>query len=146
MIEIKKIGAIETYSLRQPVLRSGKPVDSCHFEGDNFETTCHFGYFEDVHLLGVISLFESKNLTFPEQNQFQIRGMAVLSNQQKKGIGKKLMRHTEDFVAQRKDPFIWFNARENAVGFYKKLGYVVLGNPFDIEDVGTHYIMCKRLN
>ena len=145
MSEIKKITALETYSIRQPVLRSGKPLESCHFEGDDLDTTHHFGYFEDAQLLGVISLFESKNRTFSERRQFQIRGMAVLANKQNNGIGEKLLRYVQDFVLQHKGTFLWFNARESAVGFYKKLGYVTLGNPFDIGDIGTHYIMCKKL-
>ena len=145
MFEIKEISALDTYAVRHPVLRHGKALESCHFEGDNLDNTKHFGYFEEGNLLGVISLFESKNRTFAEKNQFQIRGMAVLANQQKKGIGDKLMRYTEDFVKKQPHPFLWFNARENAVGFYKKLGYSVLGNPFDIGDIGMHYIMCKKL-
>lgn len=145
MFEIKKISALETYPVRQPVLRSGKPLESCHFEGDESENTHHFGYFEEGILLGVTSLFESKNRTFAARRQFQIRGMAVIANQQNKGIGQRLMQYTQDFVLQHKGTFLWFNARESAVGFYKKLGYVTLGNPFDIGDIGTHYIMCKKL-
>ena len=145
MMEIKKIGAIETYSVRQPVLRSGKPAESCHFEGDNFETTCHFGYFEEDHLLGVISLFESKNLTFPEQNQFQIRGMAVLSNQQKKGIGEKLIKSVIKLANENEKKIIWFNSRKNAVQFYEKLGFHKFGAAFEIEGIGTHLLMYLKI-
>lgn len=144
LFEIREIGALETYAVRHPVLRDGKPIDSCHFEGDALDSTKHFGYFEDGYLTGVVSVFESGNSCFSEDHQFQIRGMAVLHNQQNKGIGIKLIRHIEAYLGKYANSFLWFNARENAVGFYKKLGYIVLGDAFEIADVGTHYIMYKN--
>ena len=48
MIEIKKITAFETIIVRHPVLRPGRPIESCHFDGDELLTTSHFGlYFEN---------------------------------------------------------------------------------------------------
>ncbi|HWR94435.1 MAG TPA: GNAT family N-acetyltransferase [Flavobacterium sp.] len=145
METIREITAIETFSVRHPILRPGKPVESCHFDGDNLNTTKHFGIFKKNELIGVISLFESKNNMFSAQNQFQIRGMAVLEIHQKKGHGEALVYYTEEFLKKNKDnPFlIWFNAREKAVGFYQKLGYTIIGDSFDIFDVGIHYVMYK---
>lgn len=86
MITIKEIPSKETYAVRQPVLRKGKPIESCIFDGDDLETTHHFGLFDDENLTGIISLFEKINPIFAERNQAQIRGMAVLENHQKKRI------------------------------------------------------------
>ena len=61
---IKKITASETIAVRHPVLRNGKPVESCRFDGDDLETTQHFGYFDGGKLVGVISLFLHSNLQF----------------------------------------------------------------------------------
>jgi len=47
MIQIKEIPSKETYIVRQPVLRKGKPIESCIFEGDDLETTYHFGLFDN---------------------------------------------------------------------------------------------------
>lgn len=146
MQKIKEINALETYPVRHPVLRPGKPLESCHFDGDDLTTTKHFGFYENNNLAGVISLFEAKNTVFANEKQFQIRGMAILKNQQKKGIGVKLMLHTESYVVAKNESFIWFNAREIAVGFYSKLGYGIFGKAFEIPGVGTHYIMFKTLD
>jgi hypothetical protein len=78
IIIIKKIAAAETYSVRLPVLRKGKPIESCRFDGDNSETTPHFGLYLSQKLVGIISLFKKNNPTFSEKIQYQIRGMAVL--------------------------------------------------------------------
>ncbi|WP_431244106.1 hypothetical protein ACQ9BO_06855 [Flavobacterium sp. P21] len=90
MTIIKEISSKETYAVRQPVLRAGKPIESCIFEGDDLDTTHHFGLFEDKNLTGIISLFQQTNSIFAEKNQAQIRGMAVLETHQKKDLEKLL--------------------------------------------------------
>lgn len=145
MTIIKEIPSKETYIVRQPVLRKGKPIESCVFEGDDLETTHHFGLFNDEYLIGIISLFKQTNAIFAEKNQAQIRGMAILENNQKKGYGEALVRHCENYCKDQNTDLIWFNARTAAVGFYEKMDYQILGEPFDIKDVGEHYLMYKKL-
>lgn len=140
---INEITAIETFQVRQPVLRSGKSIESCHFEGDDLMSTKHFGYYIEHKLIGIISLFNKANENFNTEKQFQIRGMAVLENHQKKGIGFALVIHTENYLKKEGEHLIWFNARESAVNFYRKLGYEIKGAPFEITDIGTHYLMYK---
>lgn len=142
---VKEITSLATYSVRHPVLRDGKPIDSCYFEGDDLVTTKHFGIFEDTNLVGVISVFKNNHALFDDTNSCQIRGMAVLENFQKQGLGEKLMKHCEDYITSQKNSLIWFNARKKAVGFYEKLDYQIIGEAFEIEDVGTHYVMYKKL-
>lgn len=142
---IREISALETFTVRHPVLRAGKPIESCHFEGDDLATTVHFGYYEHNRLLGIASLFAVPNHEFEYPAQLQLRGMAVLPDQQKKGIGEQLVRHAEQYAHDKRYKLIWFNAREIAVGFYQKLGYQVWGGPFEISGVGKHFMMFKKL-
>lgn len=144
MTIVKKIIAAETYSVRLPVLRKGKPIESCHFEGDDLETTRHFGLYLEQELVGIISLFKKNNLIFQEKNQYQIRGMAVLENHRKKDFGKALIIHCEEECNNQGVDLIWFNARIEAIGFYEKMGYQRTGTPFDITDVGKHILMFKK--
>lgn len=142
---IKEIPSNETYAVRQPVLRKGKPIESCIFEGDDLETTHHFGLFSDENLTGIISLFNQSNPIFAEKFQAQIRGMAILDHHQKKGYGEALVKHCETYCKDNQTNLIWFNARTAAVGFYKKMNYQVLGEAFNIKEVGEHYLMFKKL-
>lgn len=144
MTIIKKITATETYSVRLPVLRKGKPIESCHFEGDDLETTQHFGLYLSQELVGIISLFKKNNPSFLEKNQYQIRGMAVLENHRKKDFGKALIVHSEEESNNQDVDLIWFNARMEAIGFYEKMGYQIKGIPFEIPDVGEHIVMFKK--
>ncbi|MBE8725643.1 GNAT family N-acetyltransferase [Flavobacterium hungaricum] len=145
MNTIKEISSQETYSVRQPVLRPNRPIESCIFEGDDLPTTTHFGLFENKELTGIISLFKQINPIFAAENQAQIRGMAVLDNHQKKGFGEALVKHCENHCKDQNIDLIWFNARTAAVGFYRKMNYQVSGEPFDIKDVGEHYLMFKQI-
>ncbi len=140
---IKKIASLDTFLVRHPVLRAYKNIESCHFDGDNLETTKHFGFFDAEKLVGVASVFENININFIENKQLQLRGMAVLENYQNKGIGKKLVLNCENFAFHNQVELIWFNARLNAVSFYEKLGYSKFGKAFDILEVGKHFEMFK---
>jgi ribosomal protein S18 acetylase RimI-like enzyme len=145
MIEIKKINTFDTIIVRHPVLRLGKPVSTCHFEGDDLPTTSHFGLNLDNRLIAVISAFEVKNKYFTEENQYQIRGMAVLEEFQNRGFGEQLLQYCENEIRIKKGELIWFNARQTALGFYKKSGYAIIGDQFEIPDVGTHYVLYKKI-
>lgn len=144
MAIIKKISSTETFSVRHPVLRKGKPIESCHFEGDDLETTQHFGLYLEQELAGIISLFKKSNPDFLEKNQYQIRGMAVLEDQRKKDFGKALILYSEEQCKNQNVDLIWFNARIEASGFYEKMRYQKIGVPFEIPDVGEHIVMFKK--
>ena len=144
MIIIKKITSTDTYSVRQNVLRKGKPIETCYFNGDNDETTTHFGLFLEENVIGVVSVYKVNNPIFTENIQFQIRGMAVLSEFQGKGFGEQLLKEAEKHCWKEQADLIWFNAREKAISFYKKSGYEIIGKSFDIPNVGIHFVMHKK--
>lgn len=145
MKTIRNITAKETYPVRHSVLRKGQPMATCSFEGDDLDTTQHFGLFEDDTLQGIVSLYENSNSLFKATRQIQIRGMAVIEHNQGKSYGKQLVQHCEQYLTDTDCELIWFNARENAKGFYQKLGYAIHGEPFNIEGIGIHYVMWKKL-
>ncbi len=145
MLTIREITALETYSVRHPVLREGKSIENCHFDGDELHSTIHLGLYINCALIGVISLFKKKNDAFSEKKQFQIRGMAVLKHHQKMGYGIRLVKEAEHIILKYNCTLLWFNAREKSVDFYKKMGYTVIGESFIINDIGTHFVMYKKL-
>ena len=144
MINIKQISARETIPVRQPVLRAGRPESDCIFEGDNLPTTVHYAIFVEENLVGVATFLEnSKDILTGKQ--MQLRGMAVLDAYQGKGFGKLLLEKGEILAHEKKTDILWFHARINAKSFYEKQGYMVIGEPFEIPQVGTHYVMYKEL-
>ena len=145
MYHIEQISAIETYPVRQPVLREGSSIEACLFEGDTNENTYHLGLYFKSKLIGVASFIGNKSLLFSEEFQYQLRGMAILKDFQNKGLGNQLLIEGEKILIQNKVERLWFNAREIAVSFYKKNQYQTHGEAFNIPQIGLHYVMSKKL-
>lgn len=143
-IVLKIISSEETYEVRHPVLREGKPVETCSFEGDLHPESFHLGLYVDKKLTGVASFLKNNHNHF-SGNQYQLRGMAVLPGFQQKGFGEKLFKAGEDFLLERKADMLWFNAREIAKNFYLKQNCFVIGKPYEIKGVGMHFLMAKKI-
>lgn len=145
-INIRKIPASAVYSVRQPVLRPGRPLSECVFEGDTANKTFHLGLSLDENLIGVASFMQNSNPLFKEENQYQLRGMAVLSQFKGQGFGASLLIEGEEKLRNLgSNPFLWFNARDHAIGFYEKFGYKTIGGKFDVPGICQHVVMFKQL-
>ena len=143
-LTIKKIKSEETYAVRHPVLREGRPIEDCKFDNDDDPNTFHLGLFIEDELLGIVTYMKSDYEAL-QGNQYQLRGMAVLKDCQKRGFGNLLITKGEDIIKQENGTIIWCNAREIAVNFYKKNGFKIIGKPFVIPKIGLHYVMHKSI-
>ena len=143
MISIRKIKVEDTYNIRKQELRKNMSLPA-QFTGDLDDKTLHLGLFDDDILLSIISFMKNdhKNL---KGEQYQLRGMATLATYQKKGYGKKLVTRAEELLKEKKVSVIWCNARIIALDFYHKQGYKIIGEEFDIPQIGGHFVMYKRL-
>lgn len=142
--QLKKITAEETYSVRHPVLRAGRPLSDCAFDGDLDDNTFHIGLFFKNTLVGVASYLKNSSTLFLENEEYQLRGMAVLQEYQKKGLGELILSEGEKLLKNTCDR-IWCNARQIAVNFYTENGFQIFGEPFEIKNIGLHYVMSKKL-
>lgn len=143
--KIKIIDALETHNVRHPILRSGKPIESCIFSDDNLDTTIHLGLYMNKKLIGVSSFIKKKSHLISGEHHYQLRGMAILNKFQGKGLGNIILNYGETLLKKKNIKTIWCNAREVALNFYKKNDYQIIGEPFHIEDIGKHYTMYKLL-
>jgi len=144
-IAIKPISGLDTISIRHAVLRKGKPVEACKIIEDHLESTYHFGLFYRNKLVGVCTFVIDKSPYFKEVKQYRLRAMAILENYQGLHFGKHLLMYGVNFLKEKKTERLWFNARINAVGFYKKNGFETIGSIFKIPSIGNHYMMHKKL-
>ncbi len=142
---IKKIKSIDTLSLRQEILLPGSEAAQCIYEGDDDNTTAHFGAIQNDTIIGIISIYKRSNTILCNDHGFQLRSMATAVNARGKGIGLKLLRESENYAEQNNCKYIWANARTVAIGFYKKAGYTTQSQEFEINCVGPHYLVRKNL-
>jgi predicted GNAT family N-acyltransferase len=69
----------------------------------------------------------------------------VATNQQGKGVGKLIMSYLEKVAAEKGWQEIILEARENAVPFYKNIGYSNLEKSYLLFGEIQHYRMKKAL-
>ena len=81
---------------------------------------------------------------FNNEEQAQIRYMAVKENKQRAGIGTIIVHKLEEYSSKQKRKEVVLNSRENSKKFYMSLGYEELG-PFVSETGIPHVKMRKTL-
>ncbi len=131
---------IAYYQLRYEILRApwGQGQGS---ERTNDEAAHqHFAYFNTANeILGV------GRLDILDNTKAQIRFMAVASNLQKTGVGRQLMQQMENIAKAAGIQTIDLHAREQAMDFYKKLGYQYIEKSHLLFSEIQHHLMSKQL-
>ena len=99
------------------------------------------------HLMGIDdenNVIASGRVHFNDNNQAQIRYMAVKDNYKRKGIGSEIVTKLEDYASSKGAKKMVLNARENALSFYLSLGYSEKG-PYQSDTGIPHSKMEKDL-
>ncbi len=125
-------------SLRYRVLREplGMPFETTLFSHDDAPTTLHFVATLGRSPVGCVTLLVPDDVPC----EVQLRGMAVVTEHQQRGVGSALLHHIHA-LAQRHGWRMWCNARAIAVPFYERHGWRCDSKPFDIPPIGPHYVM-----
>jgi|SRR5476649_944160 len=132
-MDIEQITPQLTWQLRRDVLYPGNMLWEMEMDEDNHGY--HFGVFIDSQLIGVVSLFQQRDI-------WQFRKFAIDPAYQSKGIGRQLLQYISQFARSEGGKKLWCNARLTAIGFYLKSGFTETGeyfskNGFDYEILET---------
>jgi len=127
------------YRLRFTILRApwNQPLGS-EVLADESEAI-HAMVLEDDQIIGVARMHKSG------ENQGQVRCVAVAAEAQGKGVGKAIMSHLEGRAKEMGMQEIVLEARENAVPFYKSMGYVIEKESYLLFGEIQHYRMKKEI-
>ena len=142
---LKKVNSKNLYPIRSKVLRANSNYEYCKFEGDERLESIHIGVYKNQKIVAGVSLIKNKSTKIDLLNCYQLRGMCVLYDYQKKSIGQKLLEYSEETCRNLNVNYIWMNAREKATGFYTKFNYKSLGDAFIIQGIGLHSFFYKKL-
>ncbi len=143
MIVVKLIKPEETYTIRKNELRKNMTL-SVQLNNDFDVHTFHYGLFNNQKLVSIVSYMQA-SYNGLEGQQYQLRGMATDVANQGKGFGKILVQKSLDDLRKKNVDIIWCKARVVAIEFYKKQGFKIIGDAFDIPQIGTHFVMFKKL-
>lgn len=150
-MQIRPITAAETRPLRAEILRPGQPPESLVLYGDDTPGSFHVGAFVDGALVGTATIYREPMPTGTDPgrpgldpaNAFRLRGMATQTHLQGQGLGRAVLQRCIEHVRDAGADVLWCNARSSALGFYQKLGFETVGDEFDIEGIGPHFVMWK---
>lgn len=159
--EFLEVDAEAVQPLRTRVLRPDWSSDKLlTFEADEAASTYHFGLVEteeadDESVVAVLTwLRQSAPSEVREAASLQtdavtyrLRGMAVAEERRGQGLGARLLESSLVRLGLKAPgcEVGWCNARESAVAFYDKQGFEAVGERFEIEGIGPHRVMWRRL-
>ncbi|MDO3660021.1 GNAT family N-acetyltransferase [Bacillus sp. C28GYM-DRY-1] len=143
MLEVKTISAEDTYDIRHRILRPHQSIEQCKYEQDHAEGAFHLGVFYEGILISIASFSPQNQQLLTESPAYRLRGMATLEGYREQKAGSTLIKYAEQKLADRNVQAVWCNARQHVKGYYAKLGWEELGEPFEIPGIGTHVVMYK---
>lgn len=124
--------------LRLDILRKPLGLSFTEEELDKEKDDILISSFDEDQMLGCCIL------TKIDDRRIRLRQMAVQKNLQGKGIGESIISFAENIARDKGYKILMMHARDSAIGFYEKYGYVVKGDQF-IEVKTNHHVMEKRL-
>jgi ribosomal protein S18 acetylase RimI-like enzyme len=71
--------------------------------------------------------------------------MATHPNYRRQGLARAMMLKAMADIQKLGCDLLWCKARLVAIEFYESLGFVKVGPIYEIEGIGPHYTMYKRL-
>ena len=135
----------DVIDIRHQILRAGQPRTNCYYPEDSYKNTIHFMAKKNETIIGCSSIYKESHADFALRQSWRIRGMAVLEVFQGQAIGTHLLETCINHAIKMKGDVIWCNARNDAVKFYKHSGFKIIGNEFEIPDIGPHFLLAKNL-
>lgn len=137
---VRRVEAADVRPLRLEVLRPEQPAPAAVYPGDDDQTTVHVAAFDGGGIVGIASLYAESRAGGP-QPAWRLRGMATSEQSRGRGVGRALLQFCIDEVVARGGGELWCNARTPAAEFYRRHGFEVVSEEFEIEGIGPHVVM-----
>ena len=142
---VVRITAEETHPVRLAVLRADTPTKDVAFAEDHAPGAVHLG----VRIDGVVvatSTWIPRDAPDGTSPAVQLRGMATAVHLQGAGIGALLIAAGRDHARSLGAVAVWANARDRALEFYEREGFVVVGEGFvDATTQLPHHVVVSHL-
>jgi hypothetical protein len=145
-MKILFLKAEETHDLRHSVLRPNQPRTAVVYSGDEIESSFHLGAKFENQVIAVSTYHLESSPLFPNtERAYRLRGMAVDPKFRRQKFAERMFLFAEAELQKRGCDLLWFHAREVAFPFYEKLNCLYASEMFDIEGIGPHKTMYKRI-
>ena len=143
---VSEVALADIMQLRVAVLRKGTPATDCNYPEDLYPDVVHFGIMHEGTAIGTSSWFMKECPEKVGVTAMQLKGMAVADHLQGEGLGALLVDTGIALAIERGATIAWARARDSALGFYERLGFVSTGDGFmDGPTAMPHHIVVRTL-
>jgi predicted GNAT family N-acyltransferase len=144
-VTVEEVPAEVTYALRRAILRpDGGEIT---WAGDEDQETFHLAARSGDRVVGVVRFSPAPCPWRAEAGSpWQLRGMATDPAVRGTGAGRALVVDGLARVAARGGDLVWCSARTTAAGFYERMGFAVVTEPYDRPGIGPHVGMLIELS
>jgi GNAT superfamily N-acetyltransferase len=142
-LRVALVAATDLYDLRRRVLRANDPAAHVANPADEDPATRHFAGYVDGELLVSASFFAEVG----SGGVYQLRYMATDPRVQGRGYGAGVLNVAERHLAGEGATRLWANARDSALGFYRRAGWRVIegSEHISLETQIAHTVIEKDL-
>ena len=130
---------LDYYSFRWQMLRQPLNLPRGSEQDDIEMQSFHIAAYEGKTIIGV------GRIHIEPDHSARIRYMAVRGDYQNQGVGSRILQNLEKIADTENLKTCWLNAREGAINFYLKNGYVIKGQS-NSELAVRHVRMEKTLD
>jgi GNAT superfamily N-acetyltransferase len=132
---VERVSVDDIQNLRVRVLRQGTPVTHAHYPEDSYADAVHLAIRERGELCATSTWFSNECPEFPHVPALQLTG-----------YGRALIDAGLSLARERGAVVVWARARDSALGFYEKCGFMAMGDGFIDEPTNMpHHIVVTRL-
>lgn len=140
MIEVVSVDDI--VALRMAVLRDGTPSRDPRYPEDDLPDSLHLALRLEGEIVGASTWLRRAWPLDPDAPATQLRGMAVASSLQSRGLGAMLLRAGIERAREQRHAYVWARARDTAIRFYERNGFTMVGEAFTDEATGmSHHLV-----
>lgn len=145
---VSRSSAEETAELRRAVLRPHLRIEQMALGGDQHPDTaylCVRAMGRAGAVLGCVRLEPvacpwNAELDVPGEAGWQLRAMATDPAARGTGLGRRLVQAAVDHVGAHDGDLIWCNARVGAEGFYARLRFRTVTEPFLVDGTPEEHV------
>lgn len=145
-LHVVEVEAADTHDIRRRLLRDSWAGAEVAFPEDVEPGAFHLGVIDDDDALVAVASFSPEAAPYrPTARAAKLRGMAVEPSVQRAGVGRRLLEVGVERLRAEGFEILWANGRDSALGFYRQLGWRVMGAGFRNENGIPHHVMMTEL-
>jgi GNAT superfamily N-acetyltransferase len=129
-LDIAEVDVDDLLDLRRRVLRAGTPSGDPRLVEDDAPGAFHLAGRNGAAIVACVSFSPQPTAHRPGANAWRLRAMAVDPSLQGTGAGRQILQAGIERARASGATAVWAHARDSAVGFYERMGMVVVGDGF----------------